>query len=441
MIGPGRVHIKSGIVRNMDARERAGGCEVANLHRIAKLFILLMIFLSALAYYYRHDARTGIEYARSRLLPDMPAGGSDNASFVDPWAEVKLVLFESGFELPVYLANAGDGSGRVFVVEKAGLIKVIKNGKVSEEPFLDIVRKVGSKGSEQGLFSVAFHPRYEENGRFFVNYTDLGGDTVVSEFKLSSDPDRGDPASERVLLRIDQPASNHNGGQIQFGPDGYLYIGTGDGGSAGDPWGNAQNLSVLLGKMLRIDVDRGEPYGIPRDNPFRGVSGARPEIWSYGWRNPWRFSFDPETEDMYIADVGQNKWEEVDFQSAGSKGGEDYGWNLFEGSYEYKLPKGYDTSGISFPVAEYNRGEGCSVTGGYVYRGKRSPGLNGTYFFSDYCSGRLWGLRKKPDGSWEWAEFLKTGLSVSSFGEDEAGEVYIIDFGKGGIYRIAEAGG
>lgn len=408
------------------------------MYRRIRLLVLLIILLSVLAYYYRSEIGIGFEYARSRIMPDSPAGGSGNAAYINPWAKVKLTPFESGFELPVYLANAGDGSGKIFVVEKAGRIMVIKDGKTLEEPFLDIVHKVRSKESERGLLSVAFHPRYEENGRFFVNYTDLKGDTIVSEFKVSSDPDRGDGNSERVLLRIRQPASNHNGGQLQFGPDGYLYIGMGDGGFFGDPSGNGQDLGTLLAKMLRIDVDAGKPYGIPADNPFKGVSGARPEIWAYGLRNPWRFSFDPETGDMYIADVGEGKWEEVDFQPGGGRRGENYGWNLLEGSHKFKLPDGYDTSGLTFPVVEYSHDEGCSVTGGYVYRGIKSPGLNGTYFFSDYCTGRLWGLRKKSDDSWEWAEFLETGLSVSSFGEDEAGEMYIIDFGKGDIYRLAE---
>ena len=423
----------------MDIRVSALSCVEEILYRRIRLLVLLIILLSVLAYYYRSELWVGFGYARSRLIQDTPAAGSRYAAYIDPWANVKLTPFESGFELPVYLANAGDGSGRVFVVEKAGRIKVIKDGKTLEEPFLDIVRKVGSKGSEQGLFSVAFHPRYSENGRFFVNYTDLGGDTIISEFHGGKDPDRADSAGERIILKIRQPASNHNGGQLQFGPDGYLYIGTGDGGSFGDPSGNGQDLDTLLAKMLRIDVDGGGPYRIPADNPFKGVSGARPEIWAYGLRNPWRFSFDSETGDMYIADVGEGKWEEVDFQPGGSRGGQNYGWNLLEGSHKFKLPDGYDTRGLTFPVVEYSHDEGCSVTGGYVYRGKKSPGLNGTYFFSDYCTGRLWGLRKKSDDSWEWAKFLDTGLSVSSFGVDESGEIYILDYGKGGIFRITEA--
>jgi glucose/arabinose dehydrogenase len=421
----------------MNARDTIETGNEGNLYRSIKLFFLLVILLAALAYYYRNDVRAGFEYARSRLMPERPASGAMNSASVRPWADIQLVPFLSGFELPVYLANAGDGSGRVFVVEKAGRIKVIKNGKALEEPFLDIVPKVRSKESERGLLSVAFHPLYRQNGRFFINYTDLKGDTVVSEFKASSDPDRGNADSERVLLKIKQPASNHNGGQLQFGPDGYLYIGTGDGGFQGDPSGNGQDLDTLLGKMLRIDVNGGAPYGIPADNPFKGSSGARPEIWAYGLRNPWRFSFDPSTGDMYIGDVGEGKWEEVDFQPRSSRGGENYGWRLLEGSYEFKLPDGYDTKGLTFPVVEYSHDDGCSVTGGYVYRGKQSPGINGTYFFSDYCSGKLWGLRKKPGGSWEWAKFLDTGLNVSSFGVDEAGEIYILDLGKGGISRIA----
>ncbi len=417
---------------------QCSGASVIEVHmyKIARILFLLIILMLVLTYYYRRELRGGFEYARARLFPERPVKGSENASFVDPWARVQLIPFESGFELPVYLTSAHDGSGRTFVVEKAGRIKVIKDGKVLGEPFLDIVAKVRSKESERGLLSVAFHPRYRENGRFFVDYTDLDGNTVISEFKAGKDPDRSDGNSERVLLNIKQPAWNHNGGQLQFGPDGYLYIGMGDGGFSGDPSGNGQNKNVLLAKMLRIDVDDGEPYGIPEDNPFKGVPGTRPEVWAYGLRNPWRFSFDPETRDMYIADVGEGKWEEVDFQPANSKGGENYGWSLLEGSYGYKLPEGYDTGSLTFPVVEYNHDQGCSVTGGYVYRGKKYPGINGTYFFADFCSGKLWGLRRKPGGSWEWAKFLDTGLSVSSFGEDEDGEIYILDYGKGAIFHV-----
>ena len=411
------------------------GC---GLYRKLRLSFLFLILILVPAVYYRHHIWSGLILAKHRLLPERPVAGKKNAVSIDPWAKLKLTPFLAGFKFPVYLTNACDGSGRIFVVEKAGLIKVIRDGRVSDEPFLDIVDRVRSSDSETGLLSVAFHPRYKENGRFFVNYTDHAGDTIVSEFNTSENPDKAEAASERVILKIKQPARNHNGGQLQFGPDGYLYIGMGDGGFFGDPSGNGQNMGTLLAKMLRIDVDGGKPYRIPDDNPFMGKPGARQEIWAYGLRNPWRFSFDSETGDMYIGDVGESKWEEVDYQPQDSRGGENYGWSLLEGSYKFKLPDGYDTSGITFPAVEYSHDEGCSVTGGYVYRGKKNPGIQGTYFFSDYCTGKLWGLRKKRDGSWERAKFLDTGLLVSSFGEDEAGEIYIIDFGRGAIYRIAE---
>ncbi len=369
--------------------------------------------------------------------PNPPEVTPPPATFVTPWTTVRLEPVADGFSQPTYVAHAGDGSGRLFVVEKVGRIWIVVNGKVLPEPFLDITDRVRSSEIERGLLSVAFHPDYETNGRFFVNYTDQKGNTVVAEYRVSEDPNRADPNSERVLLYIEQPAANHNGGQLQFGPDGYLYIGMGDGGSAGDPWGNAQNLHVLLGKMLRIDVDGGEPYGIPPDNPFVGQEGIPPEIWAYGLRNPWRFSFDRETGDLYIADVGQNLWEEVHVVRAPDPGGQNFGWDIMEGFHCFEPPEGCDTTGLTMPVVEYGRGKGCSITGGYVYRGRRYADIQGTYFFSDFCSGRLWGLRFQ-NGQWEWTEFLDTELNVSSFGEDEAGEVYVVDF-RGGIYRIVGA--
>ncbi|MCI0454429.1 MAG: PQQ-dependent sugar dehydrogenase [Candidatus Dadabacteria bacterium] len=360
-----------------------------------------------------------------------------NAVTVQPWARLELKPVASGFSEPTYLTNAKDDSGRIFVVEKEGRIKIIKEGKVLSKPFLDIVSRVRSKGSEQGLFSVAFHPKYKQNGRFLVNYTDLNGDTVISEYKVSDNLDKALLDSERIILKIDQPASNHNGGQLQFGPDGYLYIGMGDGGRAGDPWGNAQNKNVLLGKMLRIDVDSGEPYGIPKNNPFALKKNIREEIWAYGVRNPWRFSFDPVTGDMYIADVGQDDWEEIHFQLGDSKGGENYGWDLMEGFHDFELPKGYDKKTLAMPILEYNHELGCSITGGYVYRGKRYQSISGTYLFGDFCSGKIWGLKRNQKQDWEWAEFLDTPLLVSSFGEDENGEIYVLDFKKGGIYHLS----
>lgn len=382
------------------------------------------------------DLWTGNSSNPSKYLKAKIASGK-NATFVKPWATIELKPIASGFREPTYLTNAKDGSGRIFVVEKKGQIKVIKDGKVLPEPFIDIASQVGSKGSEQGLFSVAFHPNYKENGRFFVNYTNLDGDTIVSEYKVSHNPDKADKNNGRIIIKIKQPASNHNGGQLKFGPDGYLYIGMGDGGRAGDPWGNAQNRNVLLGKMLRIDVDGDKPYEIPTNNPFVGKKEVRPEIWAYGLRNPWRFSFDPVTGDMYIADVGQKDWEEIHFQSATSKGGENYGWDLFEGFHQFEPKEGYDTNMFTMPVAEYGHNQGCSVTGGYVYRGKRYATISGTYFFADFCSGRIWGLRKNAKGTWEMTEFLESPLMVSSFGQDEDGEIYVLDFKKGAIYHLS----
>ncbi len=347
----------------------------------------------------------------------------------------------TGFQAPVYLTHAGDPAW-LFVVEKAGRIRLIEKGVVQSASFLDITDRVGSRGSEQGLLSVAFPLDFATSGVFYVNYTDLRGDTVVARYRLlQGDPRRADPASEQVILKIDQPAANHNGGQLQFGPDGYLYIGMGDGGRAGDPWGNAQNPGVLLGKLLRIDVAGQEPYAVPSDNPFVGQSGARPEIWALGLRNPWRFSFDRATGDLYIADVGQNRWEEVDFQPADSRGGENYGWDVMEGKHCFEPAAGCDTGGLVLPVAEYDHSLGCSITGGYVYRGTRYPQMAGVYFFGDYCSGRVWGLRREASGAWRIAELLQVGVNISSFGEDAAGELYMVGYNDGVIYHLTASQG
>jgi glucose/arabinose dehydrogenase len=349
-----------------------------------------------------------------------------------------IELLADGFASPTHVTAAGDGSGRLFVVEQFGQIMVLRDGAPLDEPFLDIGPLVGSRGNEQGLLSIAFHPAFAENGRFFVNYTNRDGDTVVARYTVSADnPDRADHESAAVLLTIDQPAPNHNGGLLKFGPDGYLYIGMGDGGAAGDPWGNGQSLDTLLGKLLRIDVDAGEPYAIPADNPFVGRDGARPEIWAYGLRNPWRFSFDRASGDLFIADVGQNAQEEVHVQPAASAGGENYGWDIMEGDACYDAGS-CDREGLQLPVAVYpHSGDagGCSITGGYVYRGAAFPALAGTYLYADFCSGNLWTLR--PQGE-AWQSDLVTTLDIriSSFGEDEAGELYLADRGGGGIYRL-----
>lgn len=341
------------------------------------------------------------------------------------------------FEQPVQLTHAGDGSGRLFVVSRQGTIQILKGGIVQPEPFIDIGNLVSTGGSEQGLLGLVFHPDYRNNGRLFVNYTDRDGDTVIAEYRVASDdPDRAAPDAFQIVLTYDQPYRNHNGGMLAFGPDGYLYIGTGDGGSGGDPQGYGQKLSTLLGKMLRIDVDAGSPYVVPVDNPFVGAAGVRPEIWAYGLRNPWRYSFDRETGDLYIADVGQNRLEEVHFQAAESAGGENYGWNILEGSRCFAPGENCDKGGLVLPIAEYGRDDGCSITGGYVYRGQSEAALRGHYLFGDFCSGRIWTVVRSADGVWTTTERLTTGLNISSFGEDEDGEVYFLDYRAGSVFRI-----
>ncbi len=345
----------------------------------------------------------------------------------------------SGLSSPVGMTHAGDGSGRVFFVEQRGRIMAGVDGSLLPEPFLDIVDRVGSQASEQGLLGLAFHPDYESNGYFYVNYTDRNGDTVIARYSASSDnPDRADPGSEFVLLRQDQPFANHNGGAVVFGPDGYLYLGLGDGGSGGDPQGNAQNTNTWLGKILRIDVDGGEPYAIPEDNPFAGGGGS-PEIWAYGLRNPWRLAFDRQTGDLYIGDVGQGTYEEIDFQAADSTGGENYGWNTMEGPDCFESDT-CSQEGLVAPVAWYNTHvEGtCSVTGGYVYRGQAMPEWNGIYLFGDFCGGQVWGLLRDSNGAWQNTPLFRHDGAITSFGEDEQGEIYLVDY-AGSAYRLEKA--
>lgn len=344
-------------------------------------------------------------------------------------------LITEGFSHPIFLTHANDGSGRMFVAEQSGQIRVIQAGVIQPEPFLDLTGIAVENAFERGLLGLAFHPDYANNGQFFVNYTDPNGNTVVARYMVSADPNRAEAASAQVLLQIDQPFRNHNGGDIAFGPDGYLYIGMGDGGSAGDPQGNGQKLNTLLGKLLRIDVNV-EPYAVPGDNPFVNSAAAKPQIWAYGLRNPWRFSFDRATGDLYIGDVGQGDWEEINFQPAGSAGGENYGWVLYEGQHPYA---GGSSEGLTFPVAEYSHAlGGCSVTGGYVYRGPSLPELNGIYFFGDYCNGMIWSLYRAEDQTWTSDVFTNTTFNISSFGEDEAGELYVVDH-NGAIYRLVAA--
>jgi glucose/arabinose dehydrogenase len=353
---------------------------------------------------------------------------------------VELQLSTGGLDRPVGIAHAGDGSGRLFVLEQPGRIRVVQDGALVVRPFLDIADRVGSSQNEQGLLGLAFHPRYEENGTFLVNYTDRQGDTVVSRFSVSSDGGRADPGSEVVLLRIDQPAGNHNGGHLAFGPDGRLYVGTGDGGGAGDQYGNGQNGQTLLGAMLRLGVDGGPAYTVPDDNPFVGNPNVRDEIWAVGLRNPWRYSFDRLTGDLYIADVGQNRYEEVNVQPAGEPGGQNYGWPIMEGLHCFPEDRPCEQAGLTLPVWEYDHSQGCSVTGGYVYRGEEFPILTGIYVFGDYCSGRIWGLAPR-DGTgadgWQAALLAQADLRLTAFGEDERGELYLVDARRGELFKIA----
>ncbi len=374
----------------------------------------------------------------AQMTSPLPSAAATSTA---PGQSVRLGLKQvvDGLEHPTFATHAGDGTGRLFVVEKVGRIRIVVNGALQARPFLDIADRVGSSGNEQGLFSVAFHPHFRSNGQLFVDYTDRSGNTVVARLHVSSDLNVVDVSSAVTLLTVDQPEANHNGGQLAFGPDGYLYIGLGDGGGAGDrhgEHGNGQNGAVLLGKILRIDVDGKAPYAIPPDNPFVGKAGMRPEIWALGVRNPWRFSFDRATGDLYIADVGQDKWEEVDVQPTRSGGGQNYGWNTMEAAHCFDPAEGCTTSGLQAPVAEYSHDLGCSITGGYRYRGKSMPAFEAGYFFADYCSGRVWVLTAATGGAWTKKEVLQTSYGISSFGEDEVGELYLMDYDAGVLYRL-----
>jgi len=379
--------------------------------------------------------------------PPVEAGGTLPGN-----SAIQLVQVAGGLVDPINVANAGDGSGRLFVIERIGRIRIIdKDGKLVEEPFLDIQDDVKTDFLEQGLLGVAFSPDYATNGLFYIYYADYttNGNLFIVQYKVSDDdPNKADPDSAKLILSIDaDPYVNHNGGEIHFGPDGYLYWTTGDGGLAGDPYDNAQNLRNLFGKIHRIDVnDTGDlPYKIPADNPFAASSqvnpsgfaiqnpadyhpGASPENWAYGLRNPWTFDFDPETGDLYIADVGQNAWEEINFQQAGTPGGQNYGWDWLEGSHCYpetvsECPR--SQVGV-LPVAEYNHSAGdCSISGLGVYRGDESPTLDGIYFNSDFCSGRVWGLKRDDSGAWVYQQLLDTELLATGGGNDEAGNVYL----------------
>lgn len=372
---------------------------------------------------------------------------------------IKLTQIAKGLMAPVAMDCPKDGSKRLFICEQTGKIKIIKNGKVLEKPFLDVGPKldnVNKAYSEKGLLGIAFHPKYKTNGRFFIYYSaqlkgsDADHKSVLAEYKVSADADVAEPSSQTIIMEIKQPEGNHNGGQLSFGPDGFLYIGLGDGGGAGDEHGsigNGQNLGTILGKILRIDVDGKKPYSVPPDNPFVGNRNARPEIWAYGLRNPWRFSFDRSTGKLFCADVGQNKWEEIDIITKGKN----YGWRIMEGNHCYQPESNCNTKGLELPIAEYGHDKGISVTGGYVYRGKNMPAMQGKYLFADW-KGNMFYLEEAA-GKWKLADMRLEGkknnnldINVNSFGEDESGEIYILGqkftgalIPNGGVYLIESA--
>ncbi len=424
--------------------------------------VLLFVMIGCQPYLTGHTLFTATPVTTVQGLYDItkPQNISTTTIFPAPlaitWPVIALQEVITGLSQPLHIAHAGDASGRLFIVEKAGRIKVYLNN-IYQATFLDIHTKV-SIVSEQGLLSVVFPASYSTSGNFYVNYTNLAGDTVIARYQVSSNPNMADPASEEILLTIDQPYDNHNGGQMAFGPDGYLYIGMGDGGSGGDPGNRAQNPGELLGKILRIDVERtyspvppggshyiyipvilrsgiNPPYLIPTDNPYINTPGYRPEIWALGLRNPWRFSFDRLSGDLYIADVGQNAWEEVDYQPSSSTGGENYGWRILEGNHCYNPSSGcIPPSSYSAPILEYSHSNGCSITGGFVYRGGTYPAMQGIYFYGDFCNGKIWGAYN--DNGWQTSLLTTAPFMISTFGEDEAGEVYLAGYSNGKIYLL-----
>jgi glucose/arabinose dehydrogenase len=365
-------------------------------------------------------------------------GGGDNTGSTPPTpTRISLAPFVSGLATPVGMEPANDSTGRLFVVEQGGTIRIVQNGSLLPTPFLDITAKVTS-GGEMGLLGIAFHPAFAQNRRFIVHYDRTVGtqiQSVIAEYLQSAtNPNAADPNSERILLTLNQPFTNHKAGQMAFGADNLLYIGFGDGGSGGDPFGNGQNKNVLLGKILRINVDSATgnlPYGIPPDNPFAAGGGA-PEIWAWGFRNPWRFSFDRPTGRLFVADVGQDKFEEVDIVQAG----QNYGWNTMEGMHCFNPPANCTTAGLTLPIAEYDHSEGIAVVGGYVYHGSAIPGLLNLYVFSDFGSGTIWTLQQQSSGAWTRSQLLTTNRNISSFGQDTNGELYVLDYNAGSILKL-----
>jgi glucose/arabinose dehydrogenase len=368
------------------------------------------------------------------VAPLLSCGGGSSDSITPPppatgAVSVTLTSVATGLTAPLDIESARDNTGRLFVVQQGGQIRILQNGAVLSTPFLDLSSKVTS-GSETGLLGLTFHPNYSQNRKFYVNYTQtIGGQlqTVIAEFQVSAGyANIADPNTERDLLIVNQPFANHNAGQLAFGSDGFLYFGLGDGGNGGDPLRNGQNLQTLLGKMLRIDVNNtstGKPYAIPADNPFVS-GGGQPEIYAYGFRNPWRFSFDATSGRLFVADVGQDAYEEIDLVTKGAN----YGWNVMEGSHCYNPSTGCNMTGLTPPIHDYPRSDGTTVIGGFVYRGTAIANLPGAYVFGDFGSGKIWMLRENPTNTWTRTELLNTGRSIASFGQDQSGELYVVDY-------------
>ena len=376
------------------------------------------------------------------LALPVPTGKAGPLSAPVP-RNIKFETVATGLADPLFVTHAGDGSNRLFIVQRDGRILIHKNGALNPAPFLDIGALLASDGGEQGLLGLAFDPDYETSGTFYIVYTAVSYAVTLARYQVSSDPDLAD-ANGSVLLSIDKTRTNHNGGMITFGPDGYLYMSVGDGGGRGDPDNNAQNRTILLGKILRLDVSGAGAYSIPPTNPF--YSNPNPdikkEIWAYGLRNSWRFSFDRSTGNLYIGDVGQDAQEEIDFQSAGASGGQNYGWRILEGNLCYLSTTCTHPAGYIPPVMVYDHGLndsiGCSVTGGYVYRGSNFPDLVGVYIYADYCQGKIWGMTRNASHQWITTLIADTGYMISSFGEDEQGELYLLDY-SGSLIQLAEA--
>jgi glucose/arabinose dehydrogenase len=366
-------------------------------------------------------------------------GGGGSLSTTPPpvgSSAIALTPFVSGFTNPIDFQSPDDGSGRIFIVEQPGTIRVVSGGSVLPTAFLDITAKVNFDSNEQGLLGLAFHPGFSSSRRFYLNYDRLVGaqiQTVIAEYQASTNPNVADAASERILLTVNQPFPNHKGGQMAFGPDGFLYIAFGDGGSGGDPLGNGQNLQTLLGKIARIDVDHagnGLQYAIPADNPFVGTAN-RGEIFAYGFRNPWRFSFESSNGRLFVADVGQDKFEEIDLVQKGGN----FGWNTMEGAHCFSPSSGCDMAGLTLPIAEYDHGEGATVIGGYVYHGTAVAALAGVYILGDFGNGKIWKLTESS-GTWTRTLLLNSGHNMSAFGQDAAGELYVVDYSAGSAFKI-----